>query len=180
LDIVLCQWHTQLLTDAAEWGNRGLLALRLCSWLTQQLGLSVADTVRANLYLSQRWFISRRDLKQLATYEALNEYRAEKYRLLRAGYKKDRTLIRATVEGEATLRIPAFVLTTLERLLAERQRYASVMPFQQGILEFLQIAQPGIAFLYITLAEEVVQQLNLGSEQKFRCFYFFNEVIAGR
>jgi hypothetical protein len=169
-NIRLCRWHTELIKEEQYVRMRLVAAISLCSLLRGMLGLTREDLIRANLFLSQRWLIRQRELKSLVTYEALRELRVEKYRMLNDAFRSQKAWVLPAMEG-----IPAFVSEELERMLVDRAFYTSTAPFSGPVLDLIEVDRPEGVFIYMTLAEEIVQMLNLGIEQKSQCFYFMNE-----
>ena len=169
-NVLLCQWHTDLVREEQYVRMRLAGAISLCKILGEMLGLSREDLVRANLFLSQRWLIRQRELKSLASHAALRELRVEKYRLLNDAFRSNRAWVLAR-----NAEIPASVSQGLERMLVDRAFYTSTAPFSGPVLDLIGVDRPEGVFIYMTLAEEIVQMLNLGIEQKSQCFYFMNE-----
>jgi hypothetical protein len=177
-NVLLCRWHTELTKEEHYLKLRLAGAISLCGLLKRRLGLSRDDVIRANLFLSQRWLIRQRELKSLVSHEALRELRVEKYRLLNEAFKHNKVWVLAAMKGDGTAGVPGipdFVKTGLEGMLAGQALYTATAGFSGQVLRVLSVDNVESVFIYITLAEEIVQLLSLGVEQKSQCFYFINE-----
>lgn len=186
LRINLCEFARLIILNEKKLKARPVdIALALCSKLKELLILETEDVCYLNNFLMQRWLLSPAEQKDTVDSQRLVAMAKEKQKVWDIQYniskQQIQTIINNSTEPNQLLLAEHLnssylqLITKLEQTIQNPDIHFKTQYLPDSLLEYIKLAKPENGRVYLVLAEEIFQMLNMINIEKAYILYMMSK-----